>query len=203
MIRIVFIAGLLFIGSIIGMIGDSVKAINYSAGTYGTCTYDTCSITLSSTATTNVNITPTSGSALCTVQSNSVTAATDSSTGYTVTINNGDTTAALNGPSGQTISSIGGTAASPSTLTANTWGYRIDTVAGFGTGPTSSVSNASIPVLTFAATPSSASAGGTIRTTSAAEGVGVPTSVWFGVCVDSTKLSGVYTDTVVFTATVN
>lgn len=202
MIRITLIVGLMFIVSVFGVVSDAL-AINYSAGSYGTCTYDTCSISLTSGSTTTVNVTPTGSSATCTVQSNTVTATTDASTGYLITINNSDTVTALSGPSANTIPSVSGTAASPVALTANTWGYRVDGIAGFGAGPTGTVSNGAIPSGLFAATPSSVAAGATIRSTSSADSGTVSTPVWFGVCANSTKPSGAYTDNVTFTATVN
>jgi hypothetical protein len=202
MMRTIIIAGIALSAALLA-ITTSSSAINYSAGTYGSCTYDTCSIGLTSTPTVAVNVTPSGGGATCSVQSNSVTATTDSSTGYTVTVNNTDTNSILNGPNANTIASVGGTAASPVALTANTWGYRVDSVAGFGAGPTSVLSNGAIPVTTFAAIPSSASAGGVIKTTSSATGSGVAESVWYGVCVNTSKPSGSYSDAVIYTALIN
>lgn len=196
------IAGIALIAALLGAVA-STNAINYSAGTYGSCTYDTCSIGLSSAPTVSANVTPSGGGATCSVQSNAVTATTDSSTGYTVTVNNSDTNSVLNGPSANTIPSVSGTAASPAALTANTWGYRVDSIAGFGAGPTSVLTNGAAPAVSFAAIPSSASAGGLVKTTTDASGSGVAQSVWYGVCVDTSKPSGSYSDTVVYTALIN
>lgn len=202
MIRFGIIAGIALLVAVSGFV-SSAQAINYSAGTYGSCTYDTCSISLSTGATVNVNVTPSGGSTTCSVQSNSVTASTDASTGYTVTVNNFDTSTTLNGPSANTIASVSGTPASPAALSANTWGYRVDSVAGFGAGPTSAATNVTtVPSVPFASTPSSASAGGIIRTTSSGD-TGVATSVWYGVCVNSSKPAGTYTDGIVYTAVIN
>lgn len=201
MIRTIIVATIAFVAFIAGIV-SSVGAINYSAGTYGTCTYNTCSISLVSGATVAVNVTPTSSTS-CSVQSNSVTATTDSSTGYTVTVNNKDTSTTLNGPTSNTITSTSGTAASPAALIANTWGYRVDSVAGFGAGPTSAATNIAIPSLQFAATPSSAASGGVIRNTSTADGSSVATPVWYGVCADASKPAGTYTDEIVYTAVIN
>lgn len=201
MIRIIIVASIAFIAALAGVI-SSASAINYGAGTYGSCTYDTCSISLVSDANVAVNVTPTS-SARCTVQSNSVTATTDSSTGYTVTVNNKDTSTTLNGPSANTIASTPGTPASPAALAANTWGYRVDSIAGFGAGPTSATTNTAIPSLQFAATPSSVASGGVIRTTSTTDGSSIATPVWYGVCADASKPTGTYTDEIVYTAVIN
>lgn len=205
MIRYIVIVALLFVASIIGMISNSASALKYSAGSYGACTYDTCNITLVSDGSVAIDVTPAGAATRCTLASNSVTATTSSSTGYSVTLNNNDASTTLNGPSANTIPSISGTAASPVALTANTWGYRVDSVANFGAGPTVAVSNAASldAGLIFAAAPSSAAAGGPIRTTSSSAGSGVATSVWYGICADSTKPAGAYSDSVLYTAVIN
>lgn len=202
MIRFLIITTILFATSLFGVVGTTY-ALNYSEGTYGTCTYDTCGITLTTGSTLPINVTPSDTGTTCSLQSHSVTATTDSSTGYTVTLHNADATSTLNGPGGNTIAAIGGTSVSPSVLSANTWGYRVDGAGNFGAGPTTSLTNAVVPAEVFAATPSSASAGDTIRTTTTPDDEPIATPVWFGVCVDTSKPAGTYTDTIVFTAVIN
>lgn len=208
MMRFVFITSLLFIASLLGLLSSfftnaPVEAVRYSSGQYGTCTYDTCNITLASDGLVDIDVTPVGGATRCTVQHDTVTATTGSSTGYLVTVNNTDTTTSLEGPSSNTIPSVSGSAASPAALSANTWGYRVDSVASFGAGPTTAITNATVPVQTYAATPSSASAGGTVRSTTSADITPVDTSVWYGVCIDTLKPAGLYTGTVLYTAVVN
>lgn len=175
--------------------------INYGAGTYGTCTYNTCSISLTTSGSISADVTPASGTTKCTVSNDVVTASTDSSTGYTVSLTDTDTSNTLNGP--VTLSASAATPASPAVLTANTWGYRVDSIAGFGTGPTSGVASGAIPAVTFAGVPISSGTPGLIRTTSTADTGTVNTSVWYGVCVNSSLQSGAYSDSVTYTAVIN
>jgi len=175
--------------------------INYSEGTYGTCTYGTCSISLSTSGSISVNVTPAAGATTCTVVNDSVTATTDSSTGYTISLADSDTSNAMNGPTA--IPATNATASSPAALTANTWGYRVDNVAGFGAGPTSAVSNSSIPNLPFAGMPLSSGTPGLIRTTSTADTNTVNTSVWYGLCANSSLQNGNYSNSVTYTAVIN
>lgn len=186
-----------------GMAVNTNASNEYSAGDYGGCEYGDCSISLSSGPDVVVDVTPSGAATRCTVQSDEVTVITGSTTGYTVVVNNGDTETSLEGPSAQTIPSVSGTQGSPVALTAGTWGYRIDGVAGFGAGPTSPLANVGIPALTFAAIPPSNSAGGTIRYTESVDPEETATSVWYGICVDASTLSGSYADSVLYTAVIN
>ena len=183
------------------LLAHPVTGMNYSAGTYGSCQYNTCGITLTTSGAITANVTPVAGSTKCTVNNDVVTVLTNASTGYTVTLTDTDTSNTLVGPS--SIAASSATPASPAVLTANTWGYRVDSVAGFGAGPTSAVASAAIPSQTYAGVPISSGTPGTIRTTSVADTVTVNTSVWYGVCVDSTLSSGSYTDSVTYTAVIN
>lgn len=182
-------------------ITHSVSGINYSAGTYGSCTYGTCSISLTTSGSISVNVTPTAGTTTCTIASDTVTATTDSSTGYTVSLTDTDTSSTLNGP--VAIAATTGTPASPTVLTTNTWGYRVDSIAGFGAGPTTAVTGGAIPTVTFAGVPLSSGTPGVIRTTATADSGTVPTAVWYGVCANSSQQSGLYTDSVTYTALIN
>ena len=178
-------------------------AINYSAGTYGSCTFNTCSISLTSNGVISVNITPVTNSPTCSVANDSVTATTDSSTGYTVTMTDSDTSNLMTGPATSTINASSGTPASPAVLITNTWGYRVDSIGGFGAGPTTITTNGTIPILTFAAIPLSSGTPSLIRTTSTADSSSVSTPVWYGLCADSSLTSGSYTDSVTYTALIN
>jgi hypothetical protein len=175
--------------------------INYSAGTYGSCTYDTCSISLTTSGSISVNVTPSAGSTTCTVSSDVVTATTDSNTGYTVSLADSDTSNTLNGP--VSIPTSAATSSSPVALAANTWGYRVDGVAGFGSGPTSTINSGAAPSWTFAGVPISSDTPGLIRTTSVADSGAVNTSVWYGICANSSLQSGAYSDGVTYTAVIN
>lgn len=174
----------------------------YSDGTYGDCTYNTCGISLTSTGTVNVNITPGSGTT-CTVASDDVDVLTDSLTGYTLTVNDDDTDTNMDNGAGATIATSTASNASPAALTANKWGYRVDSIGGFGSGPTSAISSGGIPVLDFAGMPLSTDPGDTIATSPSPANPAVTTTVWYGLCVNLSKPSSTYTNSIVYTAVVN
>jgi len=88
-------------------------------------------------------------------------------------------------------------------LTASQWGYRIDGVGGFGSGPTTTQSNIAINAVKFAVIPSSSSTADTIAVTSVAANPAVDTNVWYGVCANTSLPSGTYTSQVTYTAVTN
>lgn len=175
--------------------------LTFGSGSYGTCQFGSCSITLTTSSTLTADITPGS-STTCTVVQDSVSVQTGASTGYTLQVNDADSDTSLNRSGGGSITAISGTQASPSTLTANTWGYRVDTLSGFGAGPTSAVSNASVPSVQFAGVPASGSPA-TIATKASATSGAEITPVWYGLCSDTSIPAGSYTDTVLYTALTN
>lgn len=127
-----------------------------------------------------------------------VTVTTNDSDGYTLTLKDADTTYTL-ASGGDSFAASSGTPASPITLINNTWGWRVDSLASFGAGPTSVISNAAPSALTFAAIP----ANGTPYTinSAAAEGTEV-TDVWYSARANDSQPSGTYTDLVTYTAAV-
>lgn len=127
-----------------------------------------------------------------------VTVTTNDSDGYTLTLKDADTTYTL-ASGGDSFAASSGTPASPITLINNTWGWRVDSLASFGAGPTSVISNAAPSALTFAAIP----ANGTPYTinSAASEGTEV-TDVWYSARALNTQPSGTYTDIVTYTAAV-
>lgn len=178
-----------------------VSAQNYGSGNYGSCTYNGCGITITSDGTVSLNVTP-GGSTTCTVQSETVGVNTQSTTGYTVTLSDTDADNSMAGSNGGTITAANGTYASPSALTANKWGYRVDNRGSFGAGPTSAVTNAGVPSATFARTPALGSAD-TIISSNGPANPTANTTVWYGLCANSSLPSGTYTDDVIYTAVVN
>lgn len=176
------------------------SAVPYGTGEYGSCQYSSCSISLSSTTTVAVDITPTGTSTRCTTASDTVTVTTGSSTGYTLQLNDADSTNTMTRPGGGSIAATTGTPMSPVTLSTNQWGYRVDGVSGFGTGTTAQSNVASL-AKNYARIPTSTSFD-TIATTSIAANAD-PTTVWYGVCVDTSIPAGTYSDGIVYTATIN
>ncbi len=149
--------------------------------------------------TVNVNVTPTVGG-VQTIASDTVTVSTNDVAGYTLKLEDAD--ANTNLVSGaNNIAATTGTQASPIALTSGKWGYRVDSVGGFGAGPTSPQSNAAISALTFAGVPVSGSPN-TLKATGTNASNDV-TTVWYSVVANTTVLSGTYTDIVTYTALVN
>lgn len=156
-------------------------------------------ITLTTNGTVNVDVTPT-GSGAQTVANDTATVSTNSSTGYTLQLSTTTATTALESGA-NSIPAHTGTQASPTALAANTWGYRVDGVGGFGAGPTSGSSNQPISSATYAGVPSNASPV-TLKTTSGVASNDA-TDVWYSVAANTTQPSGTYTQSVTYTATAN
>ena len=180
---------------------DTTDSATYGSGNYGSCDFGSCSITLSSSGTVNANVTP-SGSGKCTVQNDSVSVLTDNPSGYNLSITTSGTNTSMTS-GGNSISASSGTAATPVTLAMNTWGYRVDTVGGFGAGPTSVQTNGSVPTVKFAKVPASNGTPDTLATTAATANPAVITTVWYGVCATTSQPSGTYAATITYTAVTN
>lgn len=174
----------------------------YGSGAYGSCEYGvSCSISLSSNGTVSLGVTP-SSSGSCTIQSDTVTVFTDDTNGYTLTLaDNGTNTALVNGAT--SINATGGTITSPSTLSGNSWGYRVDGLDSFGSGPTINQTNVSRNSTLFAGIEASDQLPDTIAVTSGAADPAVTTTVWYGACADTTVSSGNYSTQVIYTAVAN
>lgn len=190
---------LLFAGS--SAYADTTDTAVYGAGDYGGCSYGSCTLTLTSDGATSVNVVPTPAGK-CTVQKDSVSVLTNSTTGYTLTAKTSTGNNDMTGAS-DSIAASSATPASPAILSMNTWGYRVDNLAGFGTGPTSAQSSGSVPSVTFAAVPASDEPPTAIASSSSAANPAEITDVWYGVCADSSLPSDTYTTTVVYTAVTN
>jgi len=180
---------------------DTTDSTTYGSGNYGNCDYGSCTITLSSSGAMSANVTPSSGGA-CTVQSDAVTVTTDSTTGYTLTATTSTTATGMTS-GGNTIPSTTATQASPAVLTSEEWGFRVDGVGGFGSGPTTAQTNGSIPSLTFAGMPASNGTPDQLAATSSPASSGTTTNVWYGVCADTGIASGTYSVSVLYTAVTN
>ena len=181
----------------------TAMALPYGTGKYGTCTYNTCGITLTSSNNISVGVTPSDGTGDCSINNDSVSVLTGSSTGYTLTLSTNSTSTSLsNGTSNITAGT--GTYSSPTALGINQWGYRVDGVGGFGPGPTSSISNTAYPIsAVFAGAVANNVPATTIVTSSVAANPAVTTNVWYGVCVNSSLSTGLYTGQILYSATTN
>jgi hypothetical protein len=132
--------------------------------------------------------------------SDTVTADTNDTAGFTVTLKekNGVTTDMTSG--GNSIATSAGTPAAPAALPNNRWGWRIDSLAGFGAGPGAVLSNASPSAITYAGIPATGSPY-TIKTTSSTGSSSA--TVWYSARVNSSQAIGAYAATVTYTITTN
>ncbi|HEY4963346.1 MAG TPA: hypothetical protein VIH90_01485 [Candidatus Saccharimonadales bacterium] len=155
---------------------------------------------LTSNGTVNVNVVPT-GSGAQTVASDTVTVSTNDSAGYVLQL--AETGASGNLVSGgNSITGSTGTQTTPAVMAVNTWGYRVDSLGGFGTGPTSGQTSTAISgTIKYAGVPATASPN-TLKTTATTASNDV-TTVWYGVAANTTQPSGTYTNSVTYTATAN
>ncbi len=143
-------------------------------------------------------IIPTAGG-LQSTASDTVSASTNDSLGLTMTLEeNGATTAMTSGAN--TIPASAGTPASPVAVVSNTWGWRLDGLAGFGAGPTSVITNAAPSALTFAAIPAMGSPY-TINTTAVPGSTA--STVWYSSRINTSQATGTYSTTVKYTITTN
>ena len=175
----------------------------YGSGNYGDCQYSSCSITITSSAAVGLNLTP-SDSGSCAIGSDSVVVTTHNTNGYFLQLSTTTSQTSLNNGS-SSIPSTTGTFVAPTALTTNKWGFRVDGQGGFGSGPTTNLTNPSLS--TFSGL--SAAPGYTIKTTTiptpknAGVDIGDTTVVWYGVCADSSNKNGSYSDSITYTATAN
>lgn len=176
-------------------------AINYGHGTYGGCQYGSCSISISSSGGVSLDVSPAS-SGKCTIQSDAVSVLTDNTEGYTLTATDASTDTSMHNGS-NTIPSSGASQASPSPLSVNHWGYRVDGLAGFGAGPTSAVSNHDPDTTSFAGMPASNATSDILAGSSSAANPAVTTTVWYGLCADTSVASGSYTTQITYSAVTN
>lgn len=131
--------------------------------------------------------------------SDTVSATTNDAAGVTMTLQ--QNAAGTNMTSGaNTIAASGGSTGTPIALINGTWGWRVDTLAGFGAGPGAVLSNGSPSAITYAAIPANGSPF-TIKT-SAASGT-TSATVWYSARVNNTQPSGAYSDTVLYTISTN
>lgn len=180
---------------------DTTEGGVYGKGSYGSCTYGSCSITLTSSGAVSIDVTPAS-TGKCTVHSDTATVQTGNSEGYTLTMTASTTDTALTGTN-DSIPASSGTAASPATLGANTWGYRVDGLGSFGNGPTTAQDSEAIPGVTFAGVPASNGASAAIAANDQAVETGEATIVWYGACANTSIAAGTYSATVTYTAVAN
>ena len=152
-----------------------------------------------SNGTVTANVVPT-GAGAQTIASDTLTVSTNDTLGYTLQLADSDaTTTMVSGAN--SIAASTGTQTTPIAQVANTWGYRVDGLGGFGAGPTTGQSSAAIGALKFAGVPASGSPN-TLKTT-ATTASNDTTTVWYAVAANTTQPTGTYSDSVTYTATAN
>lgn len=156
-------------------------------------------ISITTTSPVAISLTPTAGGVVSS-SSDTVTVATNRTTGYNLTLADSDATTTLVS-GGNTFAAHAGTFAAPTALANNTWGYRIVNVGGFGATAYTLETNNGTSTSTWAGVPANASPT-TVKTTAAAT-AGDVTTVFYGAKATSAQPNGTYTDTVTYTATTN
>lgn len=180
---------------------DTTDSSVYGSGSFGDCDYGTCTITLTDTGAPTLAIVPTP-TGVCSVQSDTVSVLTDSTTGYSLTMTTSTTNNAMQG-STTSLAASSGTSSAPTTLAMNTWGYRVDGLASFGAGPTTSQSSGSVPSVAFAGVPASNQPSTQVAYSGSPANPAQDTKVWYGVCANSSIPVDTYSVTVTYTAVTN
>lgn len=189
-----------FIFTVVASVG--VMASPYGSGSYGTCSYGNCSISLSSGGSVTLNVTP-AGAKTCTTAKDTVTVSTGSSAGYNLKLLSATSSSAMTGvATTQQLPASSASYSTPSTLDAGSWGFRVDGMGGFGSGPTTAQSNVVNLAQSYAGVPTSNDQAALIRNhTSAA--TNQTTDVWFGICANNAVAPDTYRATVTYTAITN
>lgn len=195
-----------------GVTAFAVVALAYSPAAFAATSNTTITgtigstITVSSGAAVSLDVAPDS-SARYASRSNTVTVTTNNTTGYDLTL---ETTSAARELHKSTapaadINAHTGTNAAPTALVANSWGYRVDNIGGFGAGPTAATAGVGGDVLDstlWAGVPALNSPDTIATSTAPSAGGGDNVTVWYAMAADATKPSGNYTNTVLYTANV-
>ena len=186
----VALAGLLVVpaGTIYAVSDSDTTVVNALIGS---------SISISTSSTVNVSVTPVSGGSQSSAL-DTVTVATNNDSGYALTMEDSDAdTDLVNG--GNTIAAHTGTYGTPTVLANNSWGYAF--AGGNFDVSYSALNNVTSSGSLWAGMPASG-APVTLKTTATTTS-GDATEVWYSVKADTTNPNGTYTDTVSYTATTN
>ena len=131
------------------VLASSALSYTYGSENYGDCKYSgdcNSEISITTSGTVDLTVNPTDAG-VYTTQPDSVTVDCSCVNGYTLNLQDNDSNNSLRLIVGMTvvdtISAVGASQASPDDLAANTWGYRVDGLGGFGSGPTSAQTNGS------------------------------------------------------------
>lgn len=153
-----------YLGGAFAVLGVTLSPVVASAVTANTTINATldASISISTSSTVAISATPTAGGVVSS-NSDAVSVSTNNTAGYTLTLADGDATRNLVS-GGNNIVPEASAPAAASTLDNNSWGWRVDSVSGFGAGPTSQETNNGSSTTTWAGIPATGSPF-TIKTT--------------------------------------
>ena len=186
---------LLAIGTLAVLVSPLAAAANTATTTITAQLNSTISSFTTSSAITLGPFTPIVGGTQASA-SDTITVSTNASAGYSLTLqSNTASTNLVNGVN--TISTSAGTTASPVTLANNTWGWREDTLAGFGAGPTNAGNANSATYAAFPATGTPV----TLLARVTGPYVSDVQTIWYSVKADTSKPNGNYVNTALYTAT--
>lgn len=186
--------------TLVGLVGLLLVPVSVHAATdTDTTTVEVAigeTISVSTSTTVSINVVPVSGGSQSS-ESDTVTVATNSSSGYELTLENADADTDLEDGS-NTIAAHAGTFAAPSALANNSWGYAVAGAGSFDASY-SALDNVTTSTSLWAGVPGVGSSH-TIASSNGPE-ASDQTTVWYSVKADTSKPSGTYTDTVLYTAT--
>lgn len=159
-------------------------------------------ISLSTSGTIDLSITPTSGGAMSSA-SDTVTVSTNSSTGYDLSLRaETEQFSEMWAFGGTYIPAINATPVAPTALTNNTWGYRVDGAAGFGAGPTSAEADVTTTSYTWAGVAGALDTPHVLKSTST-PAEDDTTTIWYGAEIDTSKSADTYSIDMLYTAVSN
>ncbi|RYX79475.1 hypothetical protein EON76_02035 [bacterium] len=173
-----------------------------AASTTGSTTINAtvaATISIATSTTVGISLVPTAAGSVSS-SGDTVTINTNSTTGYTLSMTDANADTSLTSGA-STIPAHNGTQASPTALAANTWGYRVVNVGGFGSTTYNGESNIAGSTSTWAGVPALGSPN-TLKSTGTTA-TNDATTVWYGVRATTAKPSGIYTDVVTYTAITN
>jgi hypothetical protein len=186
---------LLAVGTLAVLISPLAAAANTATTTITAQLNSTISSFTTSSAITLGPFTPIVGGTQASA-SDTITVSTNAAAGYSLTLQSNTAGVTLvNGAN--TIATSAATPASPTTLANNTWGWREDTLSGFGAGPTNAGNANSATYAAFPAT----GAPVTLLARGAGPYVSDVQTIWYSVKADTSKPNGNYVNTALYTAT--
>lgn len=188
------------IAAIVGLVLAPTFQASAASNTANTTINATVNAVISITtgSTVAISLTPT-GSGVVSSASDTVTVSTNNSTGYNLKLADSDATTTLVSGANN-FAAHTGTFVAPTALANNTWGYAVAAAGGFDASY-SAENNSTTSTTKWAGVPATGSPV-TLKTT-AVTASNDTTTVWYGAKSTTAQPTGVYTDTVTYTATTN